>query len=91
MEPLRIMADRQDTHDLGFMIQPSFRMDWELTGSKGSLDVVVLAAENLMRRYDDRVKAVRSWDQQVTKRYSYTNKEEFLVIVDSMCSEFNFA
>jgi len=85
------MADRQDTHDLGFMIQPSFRMDWELTGSKESLDVVVLAAENLMRRYDDRVKAVRSWDQQVTKRYSYTNKEEFLVIVDSMCSEFNFA
>ena len=85
------MADRQDTHDLGFMIQPSFRMDWELTGSKESLDVVDLAAENLMRRYDDRVKAVRSWDQQVTKRYSYTNKEEFLVIVDSMCSEFNFA
>lgn len=84
------MADRQDTHDLGFMIQPSFRMDWELTGNKGSLDVVVRAAENLMQRYDERVKAVRSWDQQVTKRYSYTNRnKEFLVIVDSMCSESN--
>ncbi|KAE9382155.1 glycoside hydrolase family 88 protein [Stipitochalara longipes BDJ] len=86
-EPLRAMARRTDTHDLGFMIQPSFRMDWELTNNRESLDVVVTAAESLMARYDGRVKAVRSWDRQVTKRYEFTDKEaEFLVIVDSMCN-----
>ena len=47
------------------------------------------AAGNLASRYDDRMKAVRSWDKSVSTRYNITDKDSnFLVIVDSMCSMF---
>lgn len=82
------MAQRTNTHDLGFIIQPALRMDWELTGNSRSLESVITAAESLASRYDERVGAVRSWDKMNNKKESITDKEEnFLVIVDSMCSE----
>ena len=86
--PLHKMAERTDTHDLGFIIQPALRQDWELTGNNESLASVVRAAESLASRYDDRMKAVRSWDKSASKRYNIIDKEEnFMVIVDSMCSK----
>lgn len=85
--PLHEMAKRTDTHDLGFMTQPALRQDWELAGNRASLDSLATTAKNLASRYDQRVRAVRSWDRSVNKRYSYTDTEtDFLVIVDSMCS-----
>jgi hypothetical protein len=81
------MATRTDTHDMGFIIQPALRMDWELTGNERSLAAVVTAAESLASRYSDKVKAIRSWDVAINKRYQYIDKEvDFLVIIDSMCS-----
>lgn len=66
---------------------PALRQDWELTGNKMSLNSILIAAQSLSSRYDERVGAIRSWDQSFSKRYSITDKEEnFLVIVDSMCS-----
>jgi hypothetical protein len=84
------MDTRTDTHDMSFIIQPALRMDWELTGNHESLKNVVTAAESLASRYDERVGAIRSWDQAVNNRYSFTDTEkDFLVIIDSMCSTFS--
>jgi hypothetical protein len=81
------MDTRTDTHDMGFIIQPALRMDWELTGNASSLKSVVTAAHSLASRFDERVGAIRSWDQAINHRYSYTDMEnDFLVIIDSMCS-----
>lgn len=83
------MAKRTNTHDLGFIVQPALRQDWELTGNYDSRASVMTAAGNLASRYDDRMKAVRSWDKSVSTRYNITDKDSnFLVIVDSMCSMF---
>jgi hypothetical protein len=87
-EPLHAMATRNDTHDMGFMIQPALRMDWELTGNAKSLRSVLVAAESLASRFDGKVQAIRSWDNAINKRYRYVDKSvDFLVIIDSMCSK----
>jgi len=82
------MSGRTDTHDMGFIVQPALQKDWELTGNPESLQSVVKAAYALASRWDDRVKAIRSWDVAINYRYSITDMEtDFLVIIDSMCSE----
>jgi hypothetical protein len=82
------MATRTNTHDLGFIIQPALRMDWELTGNLQSLQSVITAANSLASRYDERLGAIRSWDQRINKKESITDKDtNFLIIIDSMCSE----
>ncbi|KAH8597842.1 glucuronyl hydrolase-like protein [Bisporella sp. PMI_857] len=85
--PIRGMAGRTDTHDMGFIIQPALRTDWELNGNRESLGKVVEAAHALASRYNERVKAIRSWDSAINYRYSFTDmKTNFLVIIDSMCN-----
>jgi len=85
--PIRAMATRTDTHDMGFIILPALKMDWELTGNEESLRNVIEAAEALASRWDEQVGAIRSWDQAVNHRYQYTDmQKDFLVIIDSMCS-----
>jgi hypothetical protein len=87
-EPLHRQAERTNTHDLGFIIQPALRMDWELTGNTRSLRCVITAAESLASRYDEKLGAVRSWDRMINRNERITDKQEnFLVIIDSMCSE----
>ncbi|KAK2608894.1 hypothetical protein QQS21_002607 [Conoideocrella luteorostrata] len=85
--PLHEMSKRTDTHDIGFIVEPALRRDFELTGDKRSLDSVIRAAESLASRYSDTTKAIRSWDRFVNNRHNYTSKDEdFLVIIDSMCN-----
>lgn len=82
------MSHRTNTHDMGFITQPALRQDWELNGSVESLASVVRAAENLASRWVESMQAIRSWDRSISLRYDIKNKEEnFLVIVDSMCSK----
>lgn len=82
------MSSRTDTHDMGFIVQPALQKDWELTGNKESLQSIINAAYALASRYDDRVKAIRSWDVAINDRYSITDmNSNFLVIIDSMCSK----
>jgi hypothetical protein len=82
------MSGRTDTHDMGFIVQPALQKDYELTGNPESLQSVVKAAYALASRWDERVKAIRSWDVAINYRYSYTDmKIDFLVIIDSMCSK----
>jgi hypothetical protein len=70
---------------------PALRQDWELTGNKNSMNSILVAAESLSSRFDDKVGAIRSWNQSLSKRYQITDREtNFLVIIDSMCSKFPF-
>ncbi|KAF3032406.1 hypothetical protein E8E11_002286 [Didymella keratinophila] len=81
------MSSRRDTHDMGFIVQPALQKDWELTGNKESLQSVINAAYALASRYDEKVKAIRSWDVAINDRYSITDMDtNFLVIIDSMCN-----
>jgi hypothetical protein len=83
------MSKRTDTHDMGFIVQPALQKDWELTGNQESLQSVINAAYALASRYDNRVRAIRSWDVAINDRYSITDMEtNFLVIIDSMCSKY---
>ncbi|OZJ02227.1 hypothetical protein BZG36_04983 [Bifiguratus adelaidae] len=73
------------THDIGFLIMPAFQRDYELTGNKEALDIIIQAAKSLTTRYSPKVKAIRSWDQQVSKGYSFTDQDkDYLVIIDNM-------
>lgn len=73
---------------MGFIVQPALQKDWELTGNKESLQSVINAAYALASRYDEKVKAIRSWDVAINDRYSITDMDKnFLVIIDSMCSK----
>jgi hypothetical protein len=82
------MALRTNTHDLGFILQPALRMDWELTGSTRALESILTGANSLASRYSETVGAIRSWDKKSTLKDNIIDREEnFLVIVDSMCSK----
>ncbi|KFG77587.1 putative glucuronyl hydrolase [Metarhizium anisopliae] len=86
-EPLHEMANRTDTHDMGFIIEPALRRDFELTGDERSLASVVRAAKSLASRYSETTRAIRSWDTFVNNRHQFTDRDkDFLVIIDSMCN-----
>lgn len=79
------MMSRTDTHDMGFIIQPSLRKDWELTSDENSLQAVLTAAKSLASRYGPAVGAIRSWDVLSQTDVSITSMtQDFLVIIDSM-------
>ena len=61
MKPLHAMADRKDTHNLGFIIMPVLQREWELTSNPRALDSILRAARSLATRYV-RSGAIRSWD-----------------------------
>ncbi|KAJ6003097.1 hypothetical protein N7451_005644 [Penicillium sp. IBT 35674x] len=85
--PLHAMSKRTDTHDLGFIVQPALRRDWELFGNKQCLISLFTAAESLASRYDERVGAIRSWDSFKNAHHSITSMDDdFLVIIDSLCN-----
>lgn len=67
-EPLHRNALRNDTHDLGFMVNP-LRMDWELNGNLNSLESVIKAAYNLASRFSEKTGAIRSWNIVESKAY----------------------
>ncbi|KNG89014.1 hypothetical protein ANOM_002400 [Aspergillus nomiae NRRL 13137] len=86
-EPLHAMSLRQDTHDIGFIIQPALQRDWELFGNKRSLDSILTAAESLATRFDERVGAIRSWDRFTNVHHDIKSMDDdFLVIIDSLCN-----
>lgn len=66
------------------MTQP-LRMDWNLMGNQASLSSIITAAHNLASRFCGTVKVIRSWD--VAASHIYKLNEDFLIIIDSICSE----
>lgn len=83
--PVQAMMSRTDTHDMGFIIQPSMRKDWELTSGEDSLQAILTAAKSLASRYGPAAEAIRSWDVLSQADVSITSMtHDFLVIIDSM-------
>ncbi|KAF7191595.1 Unsaturated glucuronyl hydrolase [Pseudocercospora fuligena] len=87
MEPLYGMDDRTDTHDLGFIIMPALRLNWELSGDIRSLDSIIRAARSLATRWVPSAKVLRSWDLLKKKDIEILDqKTNVIVIIDSMCN-----
>src|SRR5687767_5634473 len=81
------MAQRTDTHDMSFIIQPSMRVRWEVLQDRKALDAITTAASSLLTRYNATVGAIRSWDVLTQETVNITSAtEDFLVIIDSMCN-----
>jgi hypothetical protein len=76
---------KTDNHDLGFMIMPSFARDYELTGCREPLDVVINAARSLATRFSPTTGVIRSWAGARTKAYDLNQKDiDFVVVIDSL-------
>lgn len=73
---VEMVKKKKDTHDLGFMLYCSFGQGYNLTGNKHYLDVIIEGSGNLIGRYDDKVKAIKSWEPN--ERWKYP------VIIDNM-------
>ncbi|KAH8551148.1 glycoside hydrolase family 88 protein [Umbelopsis sp. PMI_123] len=74
-----------NTHDIGFMIMPSFQRDLDLTGNAACKDVIITAANSLLTRWNETVGCFRSWNTTATKQYKFDNKHtDYLVIIDNM-------
>jgi hypothetical protein len=86
-EPIRGMDTRTDTHDIGFIVMPALRLDWELFGNPQSLHSIVRAAQSLATRYVPSARAIRSWDLLKKKDIEIIDQtENMIVIIDSMCN-----
>ena len=86
-EPIRGMDTRTDTHDIGFIMMPALRLDWELFGNQQSLHSIVRGAQSLATRYVPSARAIRSWDLLKKKDIEILDQtENMIVIIDSMCN-----
>ncbi|KAF2850603.1 glycoside hydrolase family 88 protein [Plenodomus tracheiphilus IPT5] len=86
-EPIRGMDARTDTHDIGFIVMPALRADWELFGNTRSLQSIIKAARSLATRYVPSARAIRSWDLLKKKDIEIIDQEDnMIVIIDSMCN-----
>jgi len=50
------------THDLGFMVMPSYGLEYILTGDEDAKSAVIQAAHSLAGRFNERIGLIRSWD-----------------------------
>lgn len=71
------VKDYRGTHDLGFIVNSSFGLAYEITGEKSYRDVMVRAAKSLTSRFNPTVGCIRSWDHN-------KDKWTFPVIIDNM-------
>ncbi|KAL5376607.1 hypothetical protein DPSP01_010400 [Paraphaeosphaeria sporulosa] len=84
-ESLHSNALLSNTHDLGFMIMPWAKVAYELNHDLRALDTIERAAQTLFSRYNSSMGCIRSWDNCVTKKYSFQDvNSEFMVIIDNM-------
>ncbi|KAK7417618.1 hypothetical protein QQX98_004439 [Neonectria punicea] len=85
--PLHGMASRTDTHDIGFIVMPALKLDWELNGNIQSLNSIIRAARSLATRYVPTSGAIRSWDLLVRKNMEIRDQtENMIIIIDSLCN-----
>lgn len=74
-KPIEDVRFKPDSHDLGFMFVPSFGTAFEETGDDHYKNVIIDAANTLLKRYNENVKAIKSWDN---------TRWEFPVIIDNL-------
>lgn len=75
--PLKQEKNNGKTHDMGFKIYCSFGNAYRLTQNEYYKNVIIESAKTLSTRYNDKVKAIRSWDHN-------SQKWAFPVIIDNM-------
>lgn len=74
-----------NTHDIGFLIMPSFGRDHQLHQTEAAKGVIVQAADSLMTRYSPITRCIRSWNAQKQAHREWNDPEkDFLVIIDNM-------
>jgi uncharacterized protein YyaL (SSP411 family) len=66
-----------EDHDIGFKIYNSFGHAYENTKNEEFAKVIVTASNTLMSRYDDKIKAIKSWNAK-------EGKWDYPVIIDNM-------
>ena len=71
------LKDYKKTHDLGFMMYCSYGNAYRLTKNDTIPQVLVTTVNSLIGRYNDTIKAIRSWDWS-------PEKWNFPVIIDNM-------
>lgn len=64
-------------HDIGFKINNSFGHAYKITKNEEYADVMLTAANTLISRYDEKIKAIKSWN-------SKKEKWDYPVIIDNM-------
>jgi rhamnogalacturonyl hydrolase YesR len=64
-------------HDIGFKIYNSFGNAYKITQDKAYAEVVVKSANTLLTRYDEEIKAIKSWNAK-------EGKWDYPVIIDNM-------
>ncbi len=69
-------------HDVGFMINCSYGQGFHIGGQESYRQVVINAANSLSKRYDERVKAIESWDYR--KAWDGVTEWHYPVIIDNM-------
>ncbi len=81
-KPISARKNNTGTHDLGFMFYCSFGNAYRITGEEYYKKVMLVAAQSLASRYNEKVGCIRSWD---------FGSWEFPVIIDNMMNlEFLF-
>lgn len=76
-EELEDQKNNDTSHDIGFMMMPSFGNGYRLTGNEHYKDVLLTSATTLASRYDEKVGAIRSWGKKA-------DPENYKVIIDNM-------
>jgi hypothetical protein len=79
LEPLKTFTGH---HDLGFMMYCSYGNALRLAPKPGYEDILVRSAESLSTRYDERTKAIKSWNRR--RALNGTTEWFYPVIVDNM-------
>jgi rhamnogalacturonyl hydrolase YesR len=66
-----------EDHDIGFKIYNSFGHAYKNTQNEDYANVIVIAAKTLTNRYNDKIKAIQSWNAK-------EGKWDYPVIIDNM-------
>jgi len=77
MKILAKQQNNQKTADLGFILYSSFGNALKIAPDIHDQKVLLTAAKTLMKRYDPKMKAIRSWDTR-------HNDEDFVIVIDHL-------
>ena len=81
LEELKKEQYNTSTHDLGFMMYCSFGNAYRLDPKPEYEEVLMNSAKSLATRYNDTVKAIRSWD---SAPWNNAGDDDLVVIIDNM-------
>ena len=81
LEDLKKEQFNRSTHDLGFMMYCSFGNAERLHKSPEYEDILMNSAQSLATRYNDTVKAIRSWN---SAPWNKAGDDDLVVIIDNM-------